>query len=177
MAWPKGKSRKPPAKAERTKFAGPGHGHAIMLAGEINAGRVPLDWSAQIRKLYAEGGCDIEMHALLSQWRGRHSVELFEAWLQREEEFAEIVQYGRLQAKAHWLREGRTSINKPAFNVAAYQMQMFNRYGWAHSAMKASHTIDAGPTLAAILKDIGERTRGFPIKREDESRGNQGAAG
>ncbi len=162
-------------KPERKKFAGPGRGHIITLQGEIDCGRVPLDWALKLLELYRAGGCDTEAQAMLSDWRGLYSVELFKAWLEREEFFAEIVELGRLYAKAYWLREGRASIKSANFNVAAYQMQMFNRYGWAN-ATKNTTTLEAGASLSGILKEIAELNRGFPIRTDDDGRKDKATA-
>lgn len=150
-------------KKQRSKFAGPGRGNIITLAGEISAGRVPENWREHFLDLYRFGGCDKEAKAGLSEWRDRFSAELFDAWLEREEEFLEVIRLGRLYAEAFWRRKGRKSISDKDFNTAAYQLQMFNRYGWANS-QKSSHIVDTGPTLASILREIGEESRGFPVK-------------
>lgn len=160
--------------AGRKKFAGPGRGHIVTLAGEVECGRIPQDWSSKLLELYGAGACDTEIQAEISKWRSLYSVELFKAWMEREDFFAEIVELGRLYAKAYWLREGRASIKSANFNVPAYQMQMFNRYGWAN-ATKNAHTVEAGPSLAGILKEISELNRGFPIA-DDSGRADKAAA-
>jgi hypothetical protein len=160
---------------ERKKCAGPGRGHIVTLQGEIDCERMPLDWPLKLLQLYEQGCCDTEVKAQISKWRGLYSAELFDAWMEREEFFCEIIQLGRLYAEAWWRGRGRGSIDNANFNLAAYQMQMFNRYGWLNAAAKNQHTIDAGPTLAAILKDLAESNRGFPVRAES-SRGDQGPA-
>jgi hypothetical protein len=78
-------------------------------------------------RLYTEGAADAEVCKAV-----RMSYEDFEKRCQNDGAFAQLVDYGRLAAKAWWLELGRKAAagqNKAQFNF--WYAVMKNRYGWS----------------------------------------------
>ena len=92
---------------------------------------LPKKWYNDVLKLYKEGGADVEVFAMIYEWRGTFSNDLWERWMKEESEFSETIKMGRQLAQAWWVRNGRTNIKDKEFNYTGWYMQMKNRYGWA----------------------------------------------
>ncbi|OWP87785.1 hypothetical protein BWK60_01995 [Flavobacterium covae] len=116
---------------------------------------LPDNWYVSVLELYQEGASDVEIKALISQWRGRFSNTLWERWMNEEEEFSETIKNGRLLAEAWWVRNGRVNLKDKDFSYTGWYMQMKNRFGWKD---KTDITTDDKPvksnTIAFI--DLGE---------------------
>lgn len=116
---------------------------------------LPDNWYVSVLELYQEGASDVEIKALISQWRGRFSNTLWERWMNEEEEFSETIKNGRLLAEAWWVRNGRVNLKDKEFSYTGWYMQMKNRFGWKD---KTDITTDDKPvktnTIAFI--DLGE---------------------
>lgn len=116
---------------------------------------LPDNWYVSVLELYQEGASDVEIKALISQWRGRFSNTLWERWMNEEEEFSETIKNGRLLAEAWWVRNGRINLKDKDFSYTGWYMQMKNRFGWKD---KTDITTDDKPvktnTIAFI--DLGE---------------------
>lgn len=116
---------------------------------------LPDNWYVSVLELYQEGASDVEIKALISQWRGRFSNTLWERWMNEEEEFSETIKNGRLLSEAWWVRNGRVNLKDKDFSYTGWYMQMKNRFGWKD---KTDITTDDKPvksnTIAFI--DLGE---------------------
>ena len=45
---------------------------------------LPNGWYNEILELYREGGSDVEVKALIFEWRGRFSNDLWDRWMLEE---------------------------------------------------------------------------------------------
>lgn len=106
-----------------------------MKAGRPKEGieDLPEEWYNQILSLYREGASDVEIKALIYDWRGSFSNDLWERWMKEEPQFSETIKTGRLISEAWWHKEGRTSLREKEFNYTGWYMQMKNRFGWKDS--------------------------------------------
>lgn len=106
-----------------------------MKAGRPKEGieDLPEGWYNHILSLYREGASDVEIKALIYDWRGSFSNDLWERWMREEPQFSETIKTGRLISEAWWHKEGRTSLREKEFNYTGWYMQMKNRFGWKDS--------------------------------------------
>jgi len=91
---------------------------------------LPEDWYSQILELYKDGASDVEVKALIYQWRGSFSNDLWERWMKEEAEFSETIKAGKLLSEAWWHKSGRTSLQNKDFSFTGWYMNMKNRFGW-----------------------------------------------
>lgn len=91
---------------------------------------LPENWYNYILELYKEGAADIEVKALIYQWRGSFSNDLWDRWLKDEPQFSETIKTGRLLSESWWNKEGRSSLRDKDFSYTGWYMNMRNRFGW-----------------------------------------------
>lgn len=94
---------------------------------------LPKDWYIHVIELYREGGSDSEVWAMIWDWRGSFSNDLWERWMRDEPEFSETIKGGRKLAECWWQQNGRTNLQNKDFSYTGWYMQMKNRFGWADS--------------------------------------------
>ena len=91
----------------------------------------PKDWYDILLKEYKEGASDVEIKALIWEWKGSFSNDLWSRWLKEEVEFSETIKMGRALSHSWWLKKGRKSLGDKEFSYTGWYMHMKNRFGWA----------------------------------------------
>lgn len=91
---------------------------------------LPEGWKETLLELYAQGGSNVEAQALIIDWRGSCSNDLWARWLKEEPEFSETIKKGKVLCEAWWVKNGRSNLTNKEFNYTGFYMQMKNRFGW-----------------------------------------------
>ena len=91
---------------------------------------LPDGWYNEVLDLYKQGASDVEVKALIYQWRGSFSNDLWDRWLKDEEEFSQTIKTGKLLSESWWHKNGRTNLENKDFSFTGWYMNMKNRFGW-----------------------------------------------
>lgn len=91
---------------------------------------LPDGWYNEVLEQYKQGASDVEIKAWIYSSRGSFSNDLWERWMEEEEQFSETIKVGKMLSEAWWSKEGRTGLQNPKFNYTGWYMNMKNRFGW-----------------------------------------------
>lgn len=92
---------------------------------------LPDGWNDEVIGLYSKGASDVEIKALIYEWRGSLSNDLWDRWLKEEEFFSETIKRGRALSEAWWQEQGRVNLKETQFSPTLWYMNMRNRFNWA----------------------------------------------
>jgi hypothetical protein len=124
-----------------------------------NLSSLPENWKETILQLYKEGGSDEEAKAIIWEMRGSFSNNLWDRWMEEEEEFWETIKAGRVFSQAWWTYKGRKSLENPNFSYTGWYMNMKNRFGWRDKT-QTEHTGKIESTQITYIQQSGNE----PIK-------------
>jgi len=90
--------------------------------------KLPKNWEEVLTSEYMSGASDYEVMATLRMTKG-----LFDKLYSDPTTgiFKELVDFGRLMAKAWWYRQGREGLTTRNFNGNLWYNVMKNRFGWS----------------------------------------------
>lgn len=96
-----------------------------------NIDSLPKEWYIEVLELYRDGGSDAEVKAMIYEWRGTFSNDLWDRWMNQVPEFSETIKKGRILSEAWWTKNGRINLENKDFSYTGWYMQMKNRFGWS----------------------------------------------
>jgi len=115
---------------------------------------LPEGWQQQILDLYEEGGSDVEARCLIYEMRESFSNNLWNRWLEEEEEFWVTIKKGRELSEQWWRKLGRAGAEgKVAANATMWIFNMKNRFGWK-DRIETEHT--GNVNITAVERTIIE---------------------
>ena len=76
---------------------------------------LPKEWYNDVLDMYKDGASDVEVKALIYEWRGSFSNDLWNRWLKEEAVFSETI---------------RTNLENKDFSYTGWYMNMKNRFNW-----------------------------------------------
>jgi hypothetical protein len=91
---------------------------------------LPKNWRDIILDMSAEGLSDVEIRAQLCLAGGKFNYDTWYALKDREKEFAETLQIGKLLCQAWWEKQSRISLSDQNFQTGNWYANMKNRFGW-----------------------------------------------
>ena len=91
---------------------------------------LPDNWGDVVLDLYRRGASDVEVKALVYEWRGAFSNDLWERWMKEEALFSETIKRGRMLSEAWWMKQGREALKDKEFSYTGWYMNMKNRFNW-----------------------------------------------
>ncbi len=113
---------------------------------------LPDNWHEEVLELYSEGAADVEIKALIYQWRSNFSNNLWDRWMEEEQEFWETIKKGRMLSESWWNKSGRKNLKSKDFSYTGWYMNMKNRFGWRD---KQETTLQGGDKPLETIITLG----------------------
>ncbi len=126
-------------------------------------------WADALVRIYSDGGTDVEVCKALGMTH--------KSFMRREkddDQFASLVEFGRLSSKAFWLSLGRTCAKNGGKGFNWWKMWMQNQYGWSDKAEtsdgKTAKEMSADE-LKAEIKRLMDKVKKTPANAELQALG------
>ena len=119
----------------------------------------PKDWYKIILTEYKNGASDVEIKAIIINWRGKFSNGLFDRWIDEEVEFSQTIKTGRILSEAWFQKHGRKNLTNKDFSYTGWYMQMKNRFGWADNTNNKTETTAKIQVVEMTKEERKERWR------------------
>lgn len=113
---------------------------------------LPDNWHEEVLELYSEGAADVEIKALIYQWRGTFSCDLWNRWMKENDEFSITIKKGRMLSESWWNKSGRKNLKDKDFSYTGWYMNMKNRFGWRD---KQETTLQGGDKPIETIITLG----------------------
>jgi len=113
---------------------------------------LPDNWHEEVLELYSEGAADVEIKALIYQWRGTFSCDLWNRWMKENDEFSVTIKKGRMLSESWWNKSGRKNLKEKDFSYTGWYMNMKNRFGWRD---KQETTLQGGDKPIETIITLG----------------------
>lgn len=116
---------------------------------------LPDGWYNEVLELYSEGASDVEIKALIYNWRDSFSNDLWDRWLREEPQFSETIKKGRLLSESWWSKSGRKNLQNKEFSYTGWYMNMKNRFGWTdrQDTTSGGDKIQSTPVISFFKSD------------------------
>jgi hypothetical protein len=111
-------------------------------------------WQDTILELYKQGGSDEEAKAIIYHLKGSFSNDLWNRWMEEEQEFSQTIKMGKILSAAWWTHKGRTSLENQSFSYTGWYMNMKNRFGWKDKT-ETQHSGEIKQTQIILSLDNG----------------------
>ncbi len=119
----------------------------------------PKDCYKIILSEYKNGASDVEIKAIIINWRGKFSNGLFDRWIDEEVEFSQTIKTGRILSEAWFQKHGRKNLTNKDFSYTGWYMQMKNRFGWADNTNNKTETTAKIKVVQMTKEERKERLR------------------
>lgn len=125
--------------------------------GEMNAAtatallRLPHHWMEMMLSLYEQGCSDSEVMREL-RIKPSDFRQLMEDY--HSTNFAEVVDIGRMLARAWWEALGRECIRKKDINVPMYNLHMQNRFGWTTKSEESRTNVEVSKNVEELDEEL-----------------------
>lgn len=103
---------------------------------------LPDNWENIILEMSNQGCSDVEIRAHLCMLNGKFNHGTWYALKDREIEFFETVEKGKVLSQAWWERKGRENVtHSPSvtFETGLWSINMKNRFGWRDNPEVSLH--------------------------------------
>ena len=114
---------------------------------------LPDNWYKEILNLYKEGASDVEVKALIYQWKGSFSNDLWDRWIKEEPQFSETIKAGKFLSQAWWVKKGRKNLENKEFSFTGWYMNMKNRFKWTD---RQETTLEGGEKPIQTIISLGD---------------------
>lgn len=107
---------------------------------------------ADVRNLYKLGYSDVEIMSELN-----FTKAVFKDLCSASPAFQKVVEQGRVDAEAYWMKAGREALKGGPLNATVWQLTLKNRYGWSEKSENTEKLTDLSQkTTEELQKEASE---------------------